>query len=321
MNFGLSLYFNYLYFRGGFDHNFFFDLFDSLVIDDTFDLVDDLFDLLSADFDFSGYFNSSFDFHNIVNNSGIGSFLSDRYSYCDLFFMFKLNYFRDLDKFRGGDKLVDGNGNQFLIDKWYYFLNLDKNFLDFYYFIFNFNYFIFLNFNCNFISHLNYFIHFDCDHLFFMDGNSFGIFLQDQFLFCYDHFFLFFCVYFLEFDLFYNVMSLDGFLYNEWHFLLDVEGNLDLDWLYFCLVDLYFLVFYAISVDLDWHFFDNFIGDQFFHLDFNWFFLLHSDLNYLLDLNCFVFFFLHHYCFHYFHFDWYLNCLDFDLRDWNLYYL
>ena len=164
-------------------------------------------------------------------------------------------------EFRGGDELVDGDCDKFLIDKWYYFLNLDKYLLDFYYFIFYFNNLIFLNFNCYFISHLNYFIHLDFNNLFLMDGNTFGIFLQDQFLFCYNYFFFFFCVYFLELNFFYYVVSLDWFLDNKWHFLLNVEGNLNLDWLYFCLVDLYFLVFYTISVDLDWHFFDDFIGD------------------------------------------------------------
>ena len=116
-------------------------------------------------------------------------------------------------------------------------------------------------------------------------------------------------------------MSLDWPFDYEWHFLLDVEGNLDLDWLYFCLVDFYFLVFYAISVDFDWHFFYDFVGDQLFHFNFDWFLHLHSYLNYLLYLHCFVLFFLHHYCFLDFHFDGHLNCLDLDLRDWNFNYL
>jgi len=70
-------------------------------------------------------------------------------------------------------------------------------------------------------------------------------------------------------------MGLDWLLDNEWHLLLDVEGDLNLNWLNFCLVDLYFLVFYAISVDFNWHLFDDLVRHQF--LDFN--------LDYFLHLN------------------------------------
>ena len=179
MDFGFSFYFDHLYLRGGFYHNLLFHLFHSLVVDDAFDLVDDFLDFLTADLDLGWHFDSSLNFHNIVDDSGIGPFLSDGHGHGDFFFVFELNNFRDLNKFGGGDELVDGNGDQFLIDEGYYFLNLDKYLLDLFNSMLNFNDFILLNFHHNFISHLNYFILFDCHHFFLMDGDAFGIFLQD----------------------------------------------------------------------------------------------------------------------------------------------
>lgn len=109
------------------------------------------------------------------------------------------------------------------------------------------------------------------------------------------------------------------FFYDEWYFFSNNERDLHLYGFYFGLVNVYFLVFYAITIGRHWHLSYYLIWDSSLDLHLDCLFTLYDALNYALhfhDLDHFLV--LHDYLLHYY-FHYFLDLLDDYVGHWDFY--
>jgi hypothetical protein len=112
----------------------------------------------------------------------------------------------------------------------------------------------------------------------------------------------------------------------DYKFFLNYKGNLLLDdkWylhfnrFHFCLMDKHLLIFNAISVSLNWHFFDNLYRNSSLNLNFHAFLLSYESFNYSFNLYCLYLLFFVNYWSVNIDLYWDFNFLNDYLRHWNL---